>query len=309
MKKITLLLCLIACTAFGQQSYGDLANDVGIQANQSNTPAIITRVDNNRQPIIDTYSSLVDFDIAFAANCTGTLASEDFSGGPGGITDCGPIVSSAGDGCYAAGELEDGFSIEASNATNVVSIPPGAIGNVDALAGAITFAEYTIVNFSVDVYAVAMDLWENNDPSTVVRIYGAGDVLIDTFTVITPVNSQTFFGFISDEVVTKMEIEGENGSGELIGNFQFGGDCTQLSVDDYLLSRVSVYPNPASEVLNISAPSALEIKGAVLYDVLGKDTGVRLVNGTMNTSNLARGIYMLNLNTSAGKFIQKVVKQ
>ncbi len=82
-----------------------------------------------------------------------------------------------------------------------------------------------------------------------------------------------------------------------------------LGVGENALSQISIYPNPASEVLNISTPSTLEIKGAVLYDVLGKDTGVRLVNGTMNTSNLARGIYMLNLNTSAGKFIQKVVKQ
>jgi hypothetical protein len=70
-----------------------------------------------------------------------------------------------------------------------------------------------------------------------------------------------------------------------------------------------VYPNPAREVLNVDIPATVEVNTAVLYDVLGKNTGVRLVNGTMNTSNLARGIYMLNVNTSAGTFTQKVVKQ
>lgn len=82
-----------------------------------------------------------------------------------------------------------------------------------------------------------------------------------------------------------------------------------LGVNDNLLSQISVYPNPARDVLNVNIPASVEVNTAVLYDVLGKNTGVRLMNGTMNTSNLARGIYMLNVNTSAGTFTQKVVKQ
>ncbi|MBZ0328147.1 MAG: T9SS type A sorting domain-containing protein [Altibacter sp.] len=82
-----------------------------------------------------------------------------------------------------------------------------------------------------------------------------------------------------------------------------------LGVGDNALSKIAVYPNPASDVLNVSVPASLEVKGAILYDVLGKNTGIQLVNGTMNTSSLARGIYMLNVNTSAGTFTKKVVKQ
>ena len=82
-----------------------------------------------------------------------------------------------------------------------------------------------------------------------------------------------------------------------------------LGVGDNALSKISVYPNPASDVLNVNVPANLEVKGAILYDVLGKNTGIQLVNGTMNTSSLARGIYMLNVNTNAGTFTKKVIKQ
>ncbi|MCW5519297.1 T9SS type A sorting domain-containing protein [Aureitalea sp. L0-47] len=82
-----------------------------------------------------------------------------------------------------------------------------------------------------------------------------------------------------------------------------------LAVDDNIADLVTVYPNPASNVLNVSVPSNIEVINASLYDVLGKNTGVQLVNGQMNTSSLARGVYILNVNTSRGTLTQKIVKQ
>lgn len=82
-----------------------------------------------------------------------------------------------------------------------------------------------------------------------------------------------------------------------------------LGVNDNLKDVVSIYPNPTSDILNVAVPSNVEIISAQLYDVLGKDTGLRLVNGTMNTSNLSRGVYLLTLKTSAGDLTQKVIKQ
>lgn len=84
---------------------------------------------------------------------------------------------------------------------------------------------------------------------------------------------------------------------------------TELSVDKNLLSQVSIYPNPASDILMVKLPSTVEVNNAVLYDVLGKNTGVTLVNGELNVSSLSRGVYILTLNTTAGTLTQKVVKQ
>lgn len=82
-----------------------------------------------------------------------------------------------------------------------------------------------------------------------------------------------------------------------------------LGVNDNLSDVVSIYPNPAVNELNVNIPSNIEINSAVLYDVLGKDTGLKLVNGSFNTSNLARGVYMLNIQTERGSLTEKIVKR
>lgn len=82
-----------------------------------------------------------------------------------------------------------------------------------------------------------------------------------------------------------------------------------IGIEDNLAESVSVYPNPATSVLNISLPSNIEVKNSSLIDMLGRTTGVVYSNGEMNISNLAPGVYFLNLETTAGSYTQKVVKQ
>lgn len=84
---------------------------------------------------------------------------------------------------------------------------------------------------------------------------------------------------------------------------------TNLAVDDNLLSQVAVYPNPTSDVLYVRVPASVEVSDAAIYDVLGKRTSVQLVDGKMNTANLAAGVYILKATTSAGTLTEKVVKQ
>ncbi|WP_432412957.1 T9SS type A sorting domain-containing protein [Rasiella sp. SM2506] len=82
-----------------------------------------------------------------------------------------------------------------------------------------------------------------------------------------------------------------------------------LSVGDNLSNLVSIFPNPASDVLNVKVPTGVSVQSVTMYDVLGKDTGLRLSNGTINTSNLARGVYILNIATDRGTLTEKIVKQ
>jgi hypothetical protein len=312
MKKITLLLFFISgLLCAQQQSYTEIISQN--QTNESsNQIAIITRIDNNRQAIIDTYTTIEDFNTAVTENCSEeVLISEDFGGGPTDITPCGPIISDSGDTCFPAGELESGFNVQASNATDMINIPPGAIGNVDSLIGASTFAEFTIINFLPDVFAVAMDLWENNDPITIIRVFGTRGTLIETFNVDTPINTQTFFGIIADEPISVIELEGANGSGELFGNFLFGANCTALSINDNLLLQLTLSPNPSSDLIKINLPvgSGIEIKSIVLFDILGKIVLNQLDNNQVNISNLPKGVYMLHIKTSEGSINKKVIKK
>ncbi|MFT5078032.1 MAG: hypothetical protein ACI825_001127 [Planctomycetota bacterium] len=80
-----------------------------------------------------------------------------------------------------------------------------------------------------------------------------------------------------------------------------------LGTENSELAQVSIFPNPASDLLNINVPSTIEVTSVALYDVLGKATNVSLSNGQINISGLARGIYILNVNTTAGTLTEKVI--
>jgi hypothetical protein len=92
--------------------------------------------------------------------------------------------------------------------------------------------------------------------------------------------------------------------------FSIVGQCDPLlSVGENIGDLVSIFPNPTQDVLNVSVPSTVKINNVVLYDVVGKNTGLTLDNGTINTSSLARGIYILNIQTDRGALTEKIVKQ
>jgi hypothetical protein len=217
-------------------------------------------------------------------------------------------MSNAGDGCYDPGELEIGFQISASNGSNTVSIPAGAIGNADPLAGAITFAEYTVVEFTPNVYAIAMDLWENNFPLTDIRVFGETGDLIETIQVNVPTNLQVFFGMIADEPISKIEVQGEQDSGELVGNLYFGATCEALSINDNILSQLSVYPNPTNDIVTVKMPSNIEVVSMKLFDVLGNLVLKNANTSRLDVSNLSSGLYLLDITTTAGSVSKKIVR-
>ena len=233
---------------------------------------------------------------------------EDFLEGPIEIFDCGLTMSNAGDGCYDPGELEIGFQISASNGSNTVSIPAGAIGNADPLAGAITFAEYTVVEFTPNVYAIAMDLWENNAPLTDIRVFGETGDLIETIQVNVPTNLQVFFGMIADEPISKIEVQGKQDSGELVGNLYFGATCEALSINDNILSQLSVYPNPTNDIVTVKMPSNIEVVSMKLFDVLGNLVLKNANTSRLDVSNLSSGLYLLDITTTAGSVSKKIVR-
>lgn len=96
----------------------------------------------------------------------------------------------------------------------------------------------------------------------------------------------------------------------LEGVYTFEGDCTPiLGVGDNLADLINIYPNPATTRINIDVPANIEITDVALYDVLGKNTGATLINGTIDVTNLSRGVYILNVKSTQGTLTQKVIKR
>jgi len=117
-----------------------------------------------------------------------------------------------------------------------------------------------------------------------------------------------FFGIIADESITRIEIEEANQGGELLAFLQFGA-CANLSIDDILNQQLSIYPNPAKNNLTIDNTSSLQISDAKLYNIIGKDTGIRLEGDNLNIASLPAGIYFLTLTTSEGSTTRKIIKE
>ncbi|AFL81776.1 hypothetical protein Aeqsu_2316 [Aequorivita sublithincola DSM 14238] len=82
-----------------------------------------------------------------------------------------------------------------------------------------------------------------------------------------------------------------------------------LGVGENIENLVVVFPNPTTDILNVKVPASVNVNNANLINILGANTGLRLVNGSIDTSSLSSGFYILTLNTSAGTLTQKILKQ
>jgi hypothetical protein len=89
--------------------------------------------------------------------------------------------------------------------------------------------------------------------------------------------------------------------------YEISGDCT-LSIETNIEDLVAVYPNPTNHNLFVEIPNALQISKINLYNVLGQNTGLEIVKGVINTSQLAKGIYLLQIESSHGKLTKKIIK-
>ena len=71
---------------------------------------------------------------------------------------------------------------------------------------------------------------------------------------------------------------------------------------------VVIYPNPASNVLNINIPENTEIVTTCIYDLTGRKVYQNAFTETIPVDNLTDGLYFISLTTAQGQVItQKIV--
>jgi hypothetical protein len=109
---------------------------------------------------------------------------------------------------------------------------------------------------------------------------------------------------------SKVSLAGNWQLGNAPTTFKFAATCATASVSDNTLLNISMYPNPASSSLNISAPNT--IKSAAIYNILGKQVMSLNINKnskSIDISNLASGIYFLKYNVNDKVGTAKFIKQ
>ena len=73
---------------------------------------------------------------------------------------------------------------------------------------------------------------------------------------------------------------------------------------------VTLYPNPATNVLNIVLAGKAPVVSATVTDLRGaKVANARFENGQLNVANLASGIYLLTVSDGQKTFHERFVKQ
>ena len=81
------------------------------------------------------------------------------------------------------------------------------------------------------------------------------------------------------------------------------------SVNDFSISNIKLYPNPAKDILTIQTTNGIKIASVEVFDILGKQIiKSELQNNTLNVSELTQGMYIVKMISEEGNSIsQKVV--
>jgi len=306
MKKITLTLAAFALvfTAFAQ--------DVVIERLTDNTTALIT---TNGDADAGVYCS--DF---FTLEEDVTLGSFTFPGFYSSAVEIGDLLLGGDFFIYVdGGGFPDADPTTADALVNLTNVQLGA--GLELLLDADQIESGWIVNVTAanggtQVTLPAGDYWVAFAPAVVGDSAGAGrwnwSGSFTTEIGIPPANASLLID--PDDLFGAGATDWTEISGLIGADFpSFGWTLTSeeesAGLGDNDLVGASVYPNPATNVINVDFSSNVELKSAVLFDVLGKNTGATLVNGSMNIADLAAGVYILNIETNNGSLTQKVIKQ
>jgi hypothetical protein len=203
---------------------------------------------------------------SFQASAPG-LSTEDFEAGQvadGGIMACpGPLDASSSNACFSSGAILPGVSFNSTAAHNGTELALMGAGFLNAPSKVLTAAwlqDGFVIDFpDGNVKAAGADLVSYRDPDTcTIEVFGTSGSLGTTTAPCTP--EGTFWGVISDQVITRITILAPMGTAEGVDNLSFGaGGVATPSVTTVVLDI-----KPGTDVNPINLTSEGLIPVAVL---------------------------------------------
>ncbi|ESU29583.1 hypothetical protein FLJC2902T_00510 [Flavobacterium limnosediminis JC2902] len=98
---------------------------------------------------------------------------------------------------------------------------------------------------------------------------------------------------------------------DIIGIDSFSVNRT-MGTNDFFAENFSIFPNPASSVLNFSTKNSAQIEAIQILDLNGRIVKTNVLNGVseaqVNVSELNSGVYFVDITSSEGKATTKFVK-
>ncbi|RRA94647.1 T9SS type A sorting domain-containing protein [Paenimyroides viscosum] len=81
------------------------------------------------------------------------------------------------------------------------------------------------------------------------------------------------------------------------------------SSEQFFAENFNMYPNPATDVLNISSKKGLNASEVRITDMTGKVVRTQKDATTVNVSDLSAGTYLIDITTKEGKATSKFIKK
>ncbi len=145
-----------------------------------------------------------------------------------------------------------------------------------------------------------------------------GVTLLSSGVVITPSNATwvqyTYTipaSFDGQEVYISINCVSNDQFGFAVDDFKVTAQV--LSTENFFKSNFAVYPNPATDMLNIASSNNAAINAASITDINGRTVKTVSMNAVseaqINISDLTAGVYFLNVTSDAGIGTTKIVKK
>jgi hypothetical protein len=137
----------------------------------------------------------------------------------------------------------------------------------------------------------------------------ADTITVGTYKYIfTPSSATSFIGFIFPQAISTFLLNTTDIAYTTLDHFYIGSNLSTTLSPVFDQSSVQLYPNPVREQLSISVgDKALE--SVVISDLSGKTVMTSKAVSTLNVSNLAKGIYIVQVQTASGVVNKQLIKQ
>jgi hypothetical protein len=165
-----------------------------------------------------------------------------------------------------------------------------ALSNLNSMNG-----ELEINN---NVSLSTLDGLENIDPSSISYL------VITSNSILSDCAVQSLCDYLSDGIGTSSITSNNMGCNS---DNQILSACISLGVDEINTSEIALYPNPAHDIITITAREEMNIKELRIYSQTG---GVELLEqntSTIDVSSLAPGMYLLEIESDAGTMKAKIL--
>ncbi len=89
--------------------------------------------------------------------------------------------------------------------------------------------------------------------------------------------------------------------------FSNGNNIDEYASKEISKNKITISPNPVEDQLFII--SASEIKNVTIIDIMGKRRAAKVMDNTVDVTNLERGTYIINIQTEKGTTSEKFIKK